>query len=109
MRRFKPAERHFSSVGLRLMEGGRLAIACLPGIANPRNAWRGTFRGKYLIANPRNAWRGTFRGKYLIANPRNVWRGTFRGKYLMIVIIKFKVQILKFKVMTMFKTIDFRA
>ena len=75
MRRFKPAERHFSSVGLRLMERGRLAIACLPGIANPRNAW---------------------------------W-GTFRGKYLMIVIIKFKVQILKFKVMTMFKTIDFRA
>ena len=74
------------------MARGRLAIACLPGIANPRNAWRGTFRGKYLIANPRNAW-----------------RGTFRGKYLAMVIIKFKVQILKFKVMTMFKTIDFRA
>ena len=51
----------------------------------------------------------TFRGKYLIANPRNAWRGTFRGKYLMIVIIKFKVQISKFKVMTMFKIIDFRA
>ena len=31
------------------MERGRLAIACLPGIANPRNAWRGTFRGKYLM------------------------------------------------------------
>ena len=62
-----------------------------------------------MIANPRNAWRGTFRGKYLIANPRNAWRGTFRGKYLAIVIIKFKVQISKFKVKTMFKTIDFRA
>ena len=45
----------------------------------------------------------------MIANPRNAWRETFRGKYLMIVIIKFKVQISKFKVMTMFKTIDFRA
>ena len=45
----------------------------------------------------------------MIANPRNAWRETFRGKYLMIVIIKFKVQILKFKVMTMFKTIDFRS
>ena len=45
----------------------------------------------------------------MIANPRNAWRGTFRGKYLMIVIIKFKVQISKFKVKTMFKTIDFRA
>ena len=75
MRRFKPAERLFSSVGLLLMERGRLAIACLPGIANPRNAWRETF-----------------------------W-----GKYLALVIIKFKVQISKFKVMTMFKTIDFRA
>ena len=35
-----------------------------------------------------------------------------RGMSLLIcriVIIKFKVQILKFKVMTMFKTIDFRA
>ena len=45
----------------------------------------------------------------MIANPRNAWRETFRGKYLMIVIIKFKVQISKFKVMTMLKTIDFRA
>ena len=57
----------------------------------------------------------------MIANPRNAWRETSRGKYLMIVIIKFKVQISKFKVtefkiqssmfkvMTMFKTIDFRA
>ena len=45
----------------------------------------------------------------MIANPRNTWRGTSRGKYLMIVIIKFKVQISKFKVKTMFKTIDFRA
>ena len=71
----KPAERLFSSVGLRLTAGGRLATACLPGIANPRNAWRETFRGKYLA----------------------------------IVIIKFKVQISKFKVKTMFKTIDFRA
>ena len=43
---------------LRLTERGRLATACLPGIANPRNAWRGTLWGKYLIANPRNAWRG---------------------------------------------------
>ena len=43
MRRLRPAERLFSSVGLRSMEGGRLATACLPGIANPRNAWRGTF------------------------------------------------------------------
>ena len=67
-------------------------MACLPGIANPRNAWRGTFRGKYLIANPRNAG-GV----------------TFRCTCLAMVIIKFKVQITKFKVMTMFKTIDFRA
>ena len=58
-----------------MRDRGRLAIACLPGIANPRNACRETFRGKYLA----------------------------------IVIIKFKAQILKFKVMTMFKTIDFRA
>ena len=108
-------------MGLRLTERGRLATACLPGIANPRNACRETSWGKYLIANPRNAWRGTFRGKYLIANPRNACRETSWGKYLAIVIIKFKapsskfkvtefkVQISKFKVMTMFKTIDFRA
>ena len=53
-----------------------------------------------------------------IANPRNAWWGTFRGKYLMIVIIKFQVQISKFKVIIKFnvqssmfkvKTIDFRA
>ena len=31
-------------MGLRSMVRGRLAIACLPGIANPRNAWRETFR-----------------------------------------------------------------
>ena len=36
----------------------------------------------------------------MIANPRNTWRGQ---------IIKFKVQISKFKVIQMFKTIDFRA
>ena len=41
----------------------------------------------------------------MIANPRNAWRETFR----VIVIIKFKAQSSKFKVMTMFKTIDFRA
>ncbi len=55
--------------------------------------------------------KGTTRNSLLAGDckPRNAWRGTFRGKYLAIVIIKFKVQISKFKVMTMFKTIDFRA
>ena len=50
-----------------------LVTACLPGIANPRSAWRTQI------------------------------------SQLRMLIIKFKVQISKFKVKTMFKTIDFRA
>ena len=55
--------------------------------------------------------KGTARYSLLAGDCKSPERlaGTFRGKYLMIVIIKFKVQISKFKVMTMFKTIDFRA
>ena len=87
MRRSKPAERHFSSVGLRLMERGRLATACLPGIANPRNACWETFRGKYLA---------------IVIIKFKVQISKFK-------VTEFKVQISKFKVKTMFKTIDFRA
>ena len=104
MRRLRLAETLFSSVGLRLTERGRLATACLPGIANPRNAWRETFRGKYLIANPRNAWRETSRGRYLA-----IVIIKFKAPSSMFKVTEFKIQISKFKVKTMFKTIDFRA
>ena len=87
MRRFVPAEMLFSSVGLRLTERGRLAIACLPGIANPRNAWRETFGGRCLVI--------------VIIK--------FKAPSSKFKVTEFKVQISKFKVKTMFKTIDFRA
>ena len=52
-----------------------------------------------MITNPRSAWR-TRLGV-------SAWRT--QNSQLRMLIIKFKVQISKFKVKTMFKTIDFRA
>ena len=72
---------------------------------------KGTARYSLLAGDCKSPERlsGDFQGQVPNCKSPERLSGDFQGQYLAMVIIKFKVQILKFKVMTMFKTIDFRA